>query len=74
MIDYLYFLKQETELSIPAQTGNRTIEMYTSSERILSVDHWPPKRKDMQLIIDYFNYFSYFNYFNNYITLIILII
>ena len=50
MINYLYFLKQETELLIPVQTGNRTIRMYTNIERILSVDHWPPKRKEMQLI------------------------
>ena len=56
IINYLYFSKQETELLIPAQTGNRTIKMYTSSERILSVDHWPPKRKDMQLIIDLTNF------------------
>ena len=52
LINYSYISKQETELLIPAQTGNRTIKMYTSTERILSVDHWPPKRKDMQLIID----------------------
>ena len=32
-------LKQETELMIPVQTGNRTMKMYTSIERILSVDH-----------------------------------
>ena len=51
-MNYLNVLKQETELLIPAQTGNRTIEMYTSIERILSVDHWPPKRKDMQLMIN----------------------
>ena len=55
LINY-YVLKQETELLIPAQTGNRTIEMYTSTEKILSVDHWPPKRKDMQLIIDLINF------------------
>ena len=29
-INYSYVLKQETEWLIPAQTGNRTIEMYTS--------------------------------------------
>ena len=52
LINYSYVLRQETELLIPAQTGNRTIEMYTSIERILSVDHWPPKRKDMQLMIN----------------------
>ena len=39
MINYSNVLKQETELLIPAQTGNRTIKMYTSIERILSVDH-----------------------------------
>ena len=38
LINY-YVLKQETELLIPAQTGNRTMKMYTSIERILSVDH-----------------------------------
>ena len=38
-IDYSYGLKQETESLIPAQTGNRTIKMYTSIQRILSVDH-----------------------------------
>ena len=38
-INYLNVLKQETELLIPTQTGKRTIEMYTSIERILSVDH-----------------------------------
>ena len=27
------------------------MKMYTSTERILLVDHWPPKREDMQLII-----------------------
>ena len=79
IINYLYFSKQETELLIPAQTGNRTIKMYTGSERILSVDHWPPKRKDMQLIIDYFNYSNYSNYFNysnysNYFVILIILI
>ena len=44
-MNYSNVLKQETELLIPAQTGNRTIEL------ILSVDRWPPKRKDMQLMI-----------------------
>ena len=39
LINYSNVLKQETELLIPAQTGSRTIEMYTSIERILSVDH-----------------------------------
>ena len=39
MINYIYFSKQETELLIPAQTENRTIKLYTSSKRILSVDH-----------------------------------
>ena len=38
LINY-YVLKQETESLIPAQTGNRTMKMYTSIERILSVDH-----------------------------------
>ena len=38
-INYSYVLKQETELLVPAKTGNRTTEMYTSTERILSVDH-----------------------------------
>ena len=72
LINYLYVSKQETELLIPAQSGNRTIKMYTSSEWILSVDHWPSKRKDMQLTIDYFNdyddfnYSNYFNYFNHF--------
>ena len=27
-------------------------EMYTSTESILSVDHWPLKMKDMQLIFE----------------------
>ena len=49
---------------IPAQTGKRTMKMNTSIESILSVDHWPPKRKDMQLIIDV-DYFYFFDYFNN---------
>ena len=40
---------------IPAKTENRTIEMYISIEMILSVDHWPLKRKDMQLKIDLIN-------------------
>ena len=40
-----------TEWLVPVQTGNRTIKMYTSTDSILSVDHWPPKRKDMHLII-----------------------
>ena len=63
-------MKQETELLIPAKTGNRTIKMYTSSEKIFSVDHWPPKRKVMQLIIIrlfgfyYYNHFDYSNYFS----------
>ena len=52
LINYLYISKQETELLIPAQTGYRTIKIYKSTERVLSVDHWPPERKDMQLIID----------------------
>ena len=44
------------------------MKMYTSIERILSVDHWPPKRKDMQLIIDFdhFNCFEYFDCFNHF--------
>ena len=46
-------MRQETELLIPAQTGNRTKKMYKSTDMILSVDHGGhPKRKDMQLIID----------------------
>ena len=67
LINYLNVLKQETKLSIPAQTGNRTMKIYTSIEKMLSVDHWPPKRKDMQLIIDFdnFNCIKYFDYFNN---------
>ena len=51
-INYVYISKPVIELLIPAQTGNRTKKMYTSIERILSVDHCPLKRKDMQLIID----------------------
>ena len=39
LINYLYVLRQETEFLIPAQTGNRTIKLYTSTKRILSVDH-----------------------------------
>ena len=39
LTNYSYVLEQETELLIPAQTGNRTIEMYTNIERIISVDH-----------------------------------
>ena len=39
-IDFYQFdSKQETELLIPAQTGNRTMNMCTSIERMLSVDH-----------------------------------
>ena len=45
-LDNYYILKPETELSIPAQTGNRTMKMYTSIERILSVD------VEMQLMIE----------------------
>ena len=33
-----------------------------NSESILSIDHRPQERKDMQLIID-FDYFDFFNYF-----------
>ena len=58
IINHLYFLKQEAELLIPAQTGNRTIVMYTSIERILSVDL---KRKDIQLIIDFDLYINWLN-------------
>ena len=36
---YLYVSKQEIELLIPAQAGNRTKKMYTSTERILLVDN-----------------------------------
>ena len=32
---------------IPAQTGNGIIDMWKYNGRILSVDHWPPKKKDM---------------------------
>ena len=39
LVSYSNILKQETELLIPAQTGNRTMKMCTSIERILSVDH-----------------------------------
>ena len=67
LINHSYVLKQEIELSIPAHTENRTIKMYTSTERILSVDLWPPKRKDMQLMID-------FDYLIVLIIMIILII
>ena len=35
--------------------------MYTSIERILSVDHWPLKRKDIQLIIDFDLYINWLN-------------
>ena len=59
-IDNSFVLKQETKSLISAQTGNRTIEIHTSIDRILSVDHWPLQRKDMQLIIDS-NYFNYVN-------------
>ena len=37
LINYAYISKQEIELLIPAQTGNRTIKMYTSIERIWSL-------------------------------------
>ena len=40
----------ELEL-IPAQTGNGTMKMYTNPKPFLSVDSWPPKSKDMQLLI-----------------------
>ena len=30
LINYSYVLKQEAELFIPAQTGNRSIKMYRS--------------------------------------------
>ena len=60
--------KQEMELKlIPAKTRNRTMKMYTSIERILSVDHWPRKRKDMQLIID-FDHFNCFEYYDSCLT------
>ena len=60
MIDYSFVLKLKTKLLIPAQTGNRTVKMYTSIETIYSVDHWPLKSNDMQLKIalDYFNCFN----------------
>ena len=32
---------------IPAQTGNRIIDMWEYIKRSLSVDHWPQKSKDM---------------------------
>ena len=32
-INYSNVSKQETELLIPAQTGNRTLKMYTGIER-----------------------------------------
>ena len=51
-INYSNVSKQETELLIPALKGNTTMKIHTSIKRILSVDHWPLKRKDMQLIID----------------------
>ena len=35
---------------IPAQTGNGTMKMYTNCRINLSVDNWPPKRKDIQLL------------------------
>ena len=45
---------KEMELKIiPAKTGIGTMKMYTSCRINLSVDNWPPKRKDMQLLIKY---------------------
>ena len=38
-MNHSYVLKRETELLIPATTGNRTMKMYASIERILSVNH-----------------------------------
>ena len=37
---------------IPAQTGNGTMKKYASCKINLSVDSWPLKRNDMQLLID----------------------
>ena len=56
--------------------------MYISTEKILSVDHLPPKWNDMQLIIDliiliiffYSNYFDYLDYLNYFFISIILVI
>ena len=39
LINVAYISEQEIEILNPAQTGNRTIKMYTSIESILSVDH-----------------------------------
>ena len=41
----------ELEL-IPAKTGYGTKKMYTNCKLKSSVGSWPPKRKDMQLLID----------------------
>ena len=38
---------------IPAKTGNGTMKMCTNCKSYLSVDSWPPKRKDMQLLNSY---------------------
>ena len=38
--------------SIPVQTGNGSMKKYTSCKINLSVDSWPLKRKDIQLLID----------------------
>ena len=55
-LDHLsIFLKQEIELSNPAQTGKGIIVVYRYCYRILQVDHWPPKRKGIQLLL--WNYF-----------------
>ena len=32
---------------IPANTGNGIIDMWGYIQRSLSVDHWPPKSKDI---------------------------
>ena len=48
---HISFILTGNRMINSSPNGNRTMKMYTSTERILLVDHWPPKREDMQLII-----------------------
>ena len=47
----IHFLLGLELILIPAQTGNEIVKMYTNCTTSLSVDSWPPERKDIQLQI-----------------------
>ena len=42
----------ENDKLIPAKTGNGNIDIWGYIQRNLSVDHWPPKNKDMLWWLD----------------------